>query len=64
MDKKFCWKHITFSDGSNPYICKTEADFNRMKKKYHLEQISGDFWEAKVKPEPDLFKVEVMEDDE
>ena len=64
MSDKYVWQHIQFSDGSNPYICKTEVEFNRMKKKYRLEQISGDFWEAKVEPEPDLFKVEVMEDDE
>lgn len=28
---------ITFEDGSNPYICKTEAEFEKMKKKYEIK---------------------------
>ena len=28
------WKCIEYQDGSNPYICKTDAEFNRIKRKY------------------------------
>lgn len=28
------WQHIQYEDGSNPYICKTEKEFNRIKRKY------------------------------
>lgn len=36
------WKHIVYEDGSNPYICTTEKEFNRIKRKYKdkLVQIS------------------------
>ena len=30
------WQCIQFEDGSNPYICKTEEDFERIKNKYDL----------------------------
>ena len=40
----FEWQHIRFTDGNNPYICKTEKEFKRMQKKYKLEQIKDGFW--------------------
>ena len=44
----FNWQHISFVDGSNPYICKTEEEFNRIKKKYRLVEIQKNFWLAKT----------------
>ena len=40
------WQHIQYSDGSNPYICKTETEFQRLQKKYGcaLEKIKDGFW--------------------
>lgn len=40
------WQHIQYSDGSNPYICKTEEEFQRLQKKYGcaLEKIKNGFW--------------------
>lgn len=46
--KEFEWQHITFSDGSNPYICMTEKCFKRMKKAYNLKHLGGNFWLAKI----------------
>ena len=43
----FIWQHIKFEDGSNPYICMTEDNFNRMKEKYNLINIKDTFWLAK-----------------
>lgn len=44
------WKTIVFNDGSNPYICKTEEEFNRVSKKYKLEQADAEnFYVAKQK---------------
>lgn len=40
------WKHIQFADGSNSYICKTDKEFNRMKRKYKLELIQEGFYIA------------------
>lgn len=42
------WQHIEFSDGRNPYICKTEDEFECMRKKYTLINIKEGFWLAKV----------------
>ena len=44
--KTFKWQHIEFINGSNPYICKTEKEFKRMKEKYILEKIEEGFWRA------------------
>lgn len=44
--KCFDWQCILFSDGSNPYICKTQKEFNRINKKYNLQHIGGIFWRA------------------
>jgi len=44
---KFEWQLIQFEDGSNPYICKTETEFDRMKNKYNLEYVNGNTWLAK-----------------
>ena len=41
------WNHIKFEDGSNPYICKTDKELERMKRKYDLVQLDGNFWLAK-----------------
>lgn len=45
--KNYEWQHIQFQNGGNPYICKTEKEFARMKRKYKLEHIEGRFWIAK-----------------
>lgn len=44
--KDFKWQHISFIDGSNPYVCKTEKEFKRMESRYVLEKIGNDCWEA------------------
>lgn len=44
--KDFKWQHISFIDGSNPYVCKTEKEFKRMQSRYVLEKIGNDCWEA------------------
>ena len=46
---KFNWQHIEFIDGSNPYICKTKKEFNKIKQKYVLDKITDDFWKASFK---------------
>ena len=40
------WQHIQYENGSNPYICKTESEFNRLKRKYgkRLEPLKEGFW--------------------
>lgn len=43
------WKNILFENGSNPYICKTEKEFNRIKRKYKLEQLTNMTYLAKEK---------------
>lgn len=41
------WNCIEFIDGSNPYICKTEKDFSRMKRHYILQSTSENrYWKA------------------
>ena len=44
--KHFTWQLISFVDGSNPYICKTEKEFKRMKAKYILKKIDDNCWQA------------------
>lgn len=44
--ERFKWQHIEFINGSNPYICKTEKEFKRIKAKYILEEIKEGFWKA------------------
>lgn len=44
--KNFEWQHIEFINGNNPYICKTEREFKRMKNKYIFEQVSTNCWKA------------------
>lgn len=41
------WNHIKFEDGSNPYVCKTDKELERMKRKYDLVQLDGNFLLAK-----------------
>ncbi len=43
------WQHIQFTDGSNPYICTTEKEFKRLKRKYgnRLQPIKEGFWIVK-----------------
>ena len=45
----FTWQHIQFANGSNPYICKTEREFKRIKRKYKLTKIKNGFWLAEEK---------------
>lgn len=42
----FSWQHIEFEHGGNPYICKTEKEFKRIKRKYNLVKIEDGFWFA------------------
>ncbi len=44
------WQHVSFQDGSNPYICKTPAEFARIKRKYkqNLVNIRDNFWMVKM----------------
>ena len=44
--KHFTWQLISFVDGSNPYICKTEKEFKRIKSKYVLKRIDHNCWQA------------------
>ena len=48
-DSDMKWQHIQYTDGSNPYICKTQTEFNRIKRKYgdRMEQIKEGFWIVK-----------------
>ena len=42
------WQTIIFEDGSNPYICKTEKEFEKMNGKYNLREAGPkDYWVAK-----------------
>lgn len=45
----FTWQHIEFESGGNPYICMTEKEFKRIKRKYNLVKIQDGFWFAKDK---------------
>lgn len=56
----FVWQHIEFEDGSNPYICKTEKEFNRIKNKYGLVEIQKNFWLAKNKRVNDWFYEDLL----
>lgn len=40
------WKHIEFLNGSNPYICKTTEEFERIRKKYVLLEYKENFYIA------------------
>lgn len=40
------WQTILFADGSNPYICKTQKEFERIKRKYKLKRIKEKFFVA------------------
>ena len=44
--RHFTWQLISFIDGSNPYICKTEKEFKRMKAKYVIKKIDENCWQA------------------
>ena len=44
--KDFKWQLISFIDGSNPYICKTEKEFKRIKSRYMLKKIDDNCWQA------------------
>ena len=50
----FTWQHIEFEHSGNPYICKTEKEFNRMKAKYGLVEIQQNFWLVKNEQVNDL----------
>lgn len=39
------WRLITFLDEGNPYICKTDAEFERMQKKYpNMKKVADDIY--------------------
>lgn len=40
------WQHIQYENGSNPYICTSEKEFKRLKRKYgnRLQLIKERFW--------------------
>lgn len=40
----FQWQCIFFSDGSNPYIVKTEKEFTKLQKKHNLTHVGGCHW--------------------
>ena len=47
MDMKhFTWQHISFVDGSNPDVCKTDKEFKWMKSRYVLKKIGDNCWQA------------------
>ena len=56
----FNWQHISFGHGGNPYICKTEIEFNRIKAKYDIVHIQDNFWLAKHKQTEDMFYVDLL----
>ena len=45
----YMWQNIIYEDGSNPYICKTEAELLKLKKKYgnRMVQLSETSWLVK-----------------
>lgn len=47
--KNYSWQHIEFVNSGNPYICKTEKAFEKIQRKYDLENIKDGFWLAKEK---------------
>lgn len=51
--QNFTWQHVEFEHGGNPYICTTEREFNRIKRKYNLVRIQNNFWLAKNKQTQD-----------
>lgn len=56
----FAWQCIEFEDGSNPYICKTEKEFDRIKKKYGLVEIKQNFWLAKNERVNNMFYADLL----
>lgn len=46
MSNNFNCQHIEFIDGSNPRICTTRKEFERMKEKYVLEPVKEGVWRA------------------
>lgn len=52
------WQHIQYEDGSNPYICKTEKEFKRIKRKYgkRLQLIEDGFWIVYIERRHDPWK--------
>ena len=56
----FTWQHISFRNGSNPYICKTEKEFNRINKKHNLVAIQKNFWLVKNEQKNDWFYKDLL----
>ena len=56
----FNWQHIEFESGGNPYICMTEKEFKRIKRKYSLVKIKDDFWIAKDKQMENIFYADLL----
>lgn len=52
----FTWQHISYSDGSNPYICTTQKRFNQLKHKYGsaMTKVEENYWMVTVKQETKL----------
>ena len=52
--------HIQYEDGSNPYICKTEEEFLRLRVKYgkRMQKIKDGFYLVKKETIQDSFKEE------
>ena len=40
------WAHISFADGSNPYICMTKENFDWMNEHYRLVKQKENFYIA------------------
>lgn len=56
----FNWQHIKFESGGNPYICMTEKEFKRIKRKYNLIKIKDNFWIAKDKQMENIFYTDLL----
>jgi len=46
MEDRFVWQHISFADGSNPYICTCKENFTWMNRHYEMVKIKENFWLA------------------
>ena len=59
------WYHFIYSDGSNPYIAKSEAERDRLLKKYKdkVEQINDNTYKVIIEKTPDTFGEVVEEAD-
>lgn len=49
MKQKTIWELIKFCDGSNPYVCKTQSEFQKLSRKHPLKRIDKNVWLAYIK---------------